>query len=213
MSLDVKCCNTNTEDCKNPLILLIEKAQTLVTVDLTISEAVLSVLTNGLFITHSGNICCPDCDARMGYYFLGGISPLTDVADEMSQIPGSEGSVRYPCCINHSFNGLNAAAYETVFGAMQPPCCNNDFTEVISSTILSATVLSNLVEASGFNQSSGLGILLQYLTLEGFTSTDINLILETIINEGLVIKCKECEIFIGSSTAYILRGSVLGLIP
>ena len=207
------CCNSSTTDCVNPLIALFKKAQGLVTTEVTIGAAITTVLTDGIVMTHNGKYCCPDCDARFGYYYLGGRVPHLQIAALMNQVP-AEVFVKYPCCLNSSFTASNQALFSADFEGAEVPCCESDFSESVDlvSEITGDTV-GDLIEASTFGGQSGLGILLQYLQLEEVSAADILLIFEAIVATGVVIKCFECDIFIGSPTAFDSIGATLNLIP
>lgn len=205
--MNKKCCTPNTENCENPLVAIFKMAESIVTPLLSISAALNKVLNDGLITTHSGKMCCPDCTAKKGYYYLGGYAPYVDLATLFSQIKPEKPSprhIKYPCCLNHSFSGTTLVGYDAVFDGYQPVCCDTRFSEYVSklysiSDIATLLTTVNIIEASTFDGVSGLEILIDFLLLENlYTKAELGEIFQVILTNGIVVKCIDCDIIISS---------------
>lgn len=217
--MEETCCQNKCDHCNNPLIELYKKASLAVNGDdVTIATETLRLLTNGLFLSNSGKICCPDCTHKYGFYFLGGYDVYKELSTLFQQINGGEitDPKKYPCCLNHSLTALNAVDYETAYENLQPPCCNTNFAEVIfnlSENVPDVTISENIIEASTFEGQSGLGILLEWLIVDDQSTEDIGDFFEVIKEQGLVIKCFGCDIFIGSVESFDTFGKAYNVFP
>lgn len=208
--MNTECCKPMS-DCMNPLIDLYKKAKARLSFATRSSlvQELTTILTNGIVLSNSGTLCCPDCTSKKGYYFLGTYTDYKILATMFSQVVTVKppAGVKYPCCLNHSLNITDAVNYETTFKDLEPPCCDSNFAEAMTlllenSNLTVAFPNLSLVEASTFNGVSGLRILLDYLILEGVTPAEIGSLFTAIINEGLVIKCFDCDMYIGSVESF-----------
>lgn len=182
---EATCCPTAT-DCINPIIKAFKLFSFAASYEVGLNE--------GLVLTHSGDLCCPDCIDPEGYYFLGGMAPYTSLI---------EGIVTpYPCCVNRSLTAVGNDAFDALVGPGSV-CCDTDFSEAICILRMLGVGYNDMVEASSFNSLSGLGIFLNYADIEGIDNAQVLLFLNAIITEGLVIRCTGCQIFIGSVSAFL----------
>lgn len=215
------CCENTSKNCINPLIELYHKAVAVVSREDNLADAVSSVLNQGLVLSHSGKICCPDCTAKNGYYYLGSYTGFKTIAALYHQIvPPSPiyTPVKYPCCLNKSLTATDAADFKVRFLNLEPPCCDTSFPEVFDELLNEtglALLLSNqsVIEASTFNSFSGLQIVYDYLKLEGILDEDIASFFLGVFTSGLVIKCVDCDIIISSVSSYGSIGAAYGLLP
>jgi hypothetical protein len=210
--MNKECCSPMS-DCINPLIDLYKKAKARLAVATrsSLAQELTTILSNGIVLSNSGTLCCPDCTSKKGYYFLGSYADYKILATLFLQTiptpPSTTPGVKYPCCLNHSLNVTDAVDYETTFANLEPPCCDSSFAEAVTlllenSNITVAFPNLSIVEASTFNGASGLRILLDYLILENVTPTEIGSFFTAIFTEGLVIKCFDCDMYIGSVASF-----------
>ena len=210
------CCNTIL--CENPLIELYRKV-TSVSLnsdpELDLGSALEQVLTNGLFLSNHGKYCCPDCNGKKGFYFLGSLSIYEQVSTLFGQVLNPEDldfvPTKYPCCLNHYLTSDGSIEYKNLYGTVDPPCCDTNFIETVDD-MLSMTALptlGNIIEAGTFNGSGGLSALIEYIDLENteFEFDSLALFFTKLMELGVVIKCFDCDIFIGDFTAFAKFGA------
>jgi len=179
----------------------------------TIDTALVSVLVNGISVTNSTDICCPDCKSDL--YFIVDNAEITNFLNEATD------NWLKICCLEHEASVSTwktiKALYETKSGGAVVKCCNTDFNDKISRwTSLSIatdayfnpeTLLnSGAFESSSFSGYSGLGIILDYLELNktDLTATDYLNILGIILKLGFVVSCEgaDCNVQISAMKVY-----------
>ena len=221
-------CTCNTTLCANPLIHALNQAFTIlgtsysgpqigntpITTEHTIYTALYSVLNSGIVATNTSRLCCPDCTDPRGFYFLGGCTNLGQVVDYFTPVGQT---AKYQCCIEYKTNVAQLACLTAAVGGKLPECCNTDFMSAYdawmeASAFGSLTVPVNysdlsdleLIEASAFNGYSGLGIMFNYLQTAHpeLTPLDYYGIYLVIANYGVVVKCGDCNITIGSANLF-----------
>jgi hypothetical protein len=221
-------CTCTATLCTNPLIHTLDQAfsivgtnyngpqigNTPVTTEHTIYTALYTVLNTGIVATNTTRLCCPDCTDPRGFYFLGDCSNLAAVVNYFTPV----GKVaKYPCCIEYKTNVSQLSCLVTAIGGTLPPCCNTDFMsaynawmEAMELGLLPITVDYNtlndleLIEASAFNGYSGLGIMFNYLqtAYPELTPLDYYGLYLVIVTYGMVVKCGDCNITIGSANLF-----------
>lgn len=208
MEREEKCC-PSVEDCLNPITMLFDSILSVYEiVDPKEGETQAATILNaGLTITHKGKYCCPDCNTKLGYYYLGGLDPFLQLTQFMQQSVPERGAPyipkKYPCCLNYSLTTKEFVAFSTAFQNLKPPCCDTNFSELVLSLTQYDLTTSSLIEASFFNGKSGLGFILDYLNSHTVDPVIISDVLNTIADLGLVVKCFDCDIFIGTVSAFI----------
>jgi len=181
----------------------------------TIDTAMVSILVNGISITNSTDICCPDC--KSGLYFI------ADAAETTLFLNDETNNYLKICCLEHESSVATwltiKALYETKSGGAIVKCCNTDFNDKIArwTTLSTATdayfnpetlLNAGAFESSSFSLYSGLGIMLDYLELNQttLTATDYLNILGVILKLGMVATCEgaDCNVQISSMKVYNL---------
>jgi len=221
-------CTCNTTLCANPLIHALNQAfaivgtsysgpqigNTPIVTEHTIYTALYSVLNTGIVATNTLRLCCPDCTDPRGFYFLGSTVNLANVVSYFTPVGSNP---KYPCCIEYKTNVAQLDSLIEAVGGTLPPCCNTDFISAYDAWI-EASELSSLsipisysdlndlalIEASAFNGYSGLGIMFNYLQTAHpeLTPLDYYGIYSVISSYGLVVKCGDCNITIGSANLF-----------
>ena len=199
-------CSCETTICTSPLIYAMKSVFSLVDGNANLPTVISDVLTGGISISNNKNLCCPDCSA--GIYYLGNAAEFISIfnADQVNK-PN-------PCCIEHY---SSAAVWQSILDLnVTTNCCDTDFSQAVQNWIsesattsvafdLDTVVNGGIIESSSFGGYSGLGIIFDFLKLNHpeLTATDYLNIFGSIMNEGLVVSCKGCEIFISSAATYI----------
>jgi len=205
---DKRKCTCEIISCINPLIYLIKEAIDTTADSGNLATNITSLLDAGI-IVKNGNLCCPDCTEDKGLYLLGTYSHL----NTMHTLYNLQA-----CCINFRLNTSDTLSYNAAFGASDIPCCNTNFSETITNlfsiTTNDSTLISSggIVEVSSFNGVSGLSIILDALSriTPALSSTIITNVFTAILNSGIVIKCKDCETYIGNVNNASIHFSDLG---
>lgn len=202
-------CGCNTELCINPLTYLLEEIVAINT-GITGVIDVNSVINPGILLRDSKKFCCPDCSTKDGFYFIGTMTVFKTITDALN-MSGSSKEKKYPCCVNTHIGSDDLITWNTNFKDDKLPCCESTgFNESIKSFSKLKEQRVNLVEASTFNGISGLAIIDLFLTNSTLTTAQKLQIL-TMIENGIVVKCFECDIFIYNATTFINRLSDFNL--
>ncbi len=183
---------TESCGCINPIVYLINEANVKSISDGTsFGMAVAGLLNSGIYITDSSKFCCPDCD---DIYFLGAFELFTN--DYLSIVPDMK------CCYNYvgPINWMNQ--YPEIKNL---ECCKTDFVDCVSLINelpegQNITFSNSIFEYNTLNNNSGLCVLYQELKKNKFF--DFPQELQDILNLGIVVRCQDCKIFIGSSQTY-----------
>jgi hypothetical protein len=221
-------CTCTATLCTNPLIHTLDQAfsiigtnyngpqigNTPVTTEHTIYTALYTVLNTGIVATNTTRLCCPDCTDPRGFYFLGDCSNLAAVVNYFTPVGKT---AKYPCCIEYKTNIAQLDCLVTAIGGTLPPCCNTDFMSAYNAWMEAAELGSlpvtvdyntlndlELIEASAFNGYSGLGIMFNYLQTAHpeLTPLDYYGLYIVIVTYGIVVKCGDCNITIGSANLF-----------
>jgi hypothetical protein len=185
-----------TPSCINPITYLIgealitaKKNNTAVDVEIT------NLLTAGVSISNTGRFCCPGCN---DIYYLGYANTFTSTLSSL--IPG------LTCCFNYIGD---PALLQTYPSLKTLDCCATNFIDCITAinqdlTDSSYTFTGSLLEYNSINSESS--ICLIYNQLKAFdkylTGDELGVILEAIFTAGVVVKCDNCSVYIGSATDY-----------
>ena len=225
---NLSACTCTANLCTNPLLYVLDQAASLIGTDYsdiqigntpvtstnTIYTALYTILQSGLVVSNNTKLCCPDCDSNNGFYFLGNSENLVQTATYFL----IDGPLTYPCCIEYKLNFTRLEQLTQSFNGDLPECCGTDFIDHYASWFQSAdlssldfdidyTALNNLelIEGSTFNGYSGLGIMYNYLQSKypDLTALDYYGLYLVIVNYGIVVKCGDCNITIGSSNLYV----------
>lgn len=206
--------------CMNPKVpstytaLVEQGAPPLVPFTHTIDTALVSVLINGISVTNSTDICCPDC--KSGLYFISDNTQISAFLD------GKETTNWLKiCCLEHEASVATwktiKALYETKSRGAIVKCCNTDFNDKIARWVALSTATdayfnpetllnAGAFESSSYSGYSGLGIVLDYLELNHttLTATDYLNLLGIILKLGFVVSCEgaDCNVQISSMPVY-----------
>ena len=217
--------------CINPLVFLIKEVFGSVSDGVSMINSLEAVLDSGISITSSENFCCPDCNSKNGFYFLGSAYRFSDLIEEtglgntlpfgVPEATPFDKNLKYRCCVNYQltieqrgeyfnqFKPTEAQIAANVIYDKTPTCCSNDFAasvqELFMLTGTDNTVLwGGLVEASTFNGKSGLGIMLNLLKTisPALSKLDLSAFFISLIQRGIVIKCDGCDTTIMTTAQY-----------
>lgn len=217
--------------CINPLVFLIKEVFGRVSDGVSMTTSLDSVLDSGISITSSENFCCPDCNSKNGFYFLGSAYRFSDLIEEnglgntlpygVPEATPFDVNLKYRCCVNYQlpvelrgeyFNQFKPTETQTSNNLVYdktPTCCSNDFAasvqELFMLTGTDTTVLfGGLVEASTFNGKSGLGIMLNLLKTisPALSKLDLSAFFILLIQRGIVIQCDGCDTTIMTTAQY-----------
>jgi hypothetical protein len=218
MSVD---CNIPTP-CINPLVFLIKEVFGKVSDGVSVAVSLDTVLDSGISITSSSNFCCPDCNSKNGFYFLGSAYRFTDLIEVnglgntlpygVPEATPFNKNLKYRCCVNYQlpmdirgdyfsqFKPTEAQIAANVIYDKTPTCCSNDFVasvqELFMLTGADNTVLfGGLIEASTFGGKSGLGIILNFLKTisPAVSKLDLSAFLIQLLTRGIVVQCDGCD--------------------
>lgn len=214
-------CGCKSTFCESPLIELYRRTVSVVNLSVptvTLAEALEKILTEGLYLSAHGKYCCPDCNPKKGYYYLGDAVQFYAIAELYGQISinGNPATGKYPCCLNHHLSTREAIQYRLGFLGIDPPCCDTNFTDVVSQLheITANFEITNFIETNTFNGSSGLKSLLDYIQSDvdyDYDYDTLSLFFEKLFELGLVIKCFDCDIFIGSVQSFETFGAAYNI--
>lgn len=229
MSVD---CNIPTP-CINPLVFLIKEVFGKVSDGVSISVSLDVVLDAGISITSSSNFCCPDCDSKTGFYYLGAAARFSDLIEinglgnTLPYLAGESDpfnkNLKYRCCVNYQlplgdirgeyFSQFKPTEAQITAGLIYdktPTCCSNDFAvsvqELVKLTGTDNTVIQNgLIEASTFGGKSGLGIMLNFLKTisPALSKSELTAFFTLLIQRGIVVKCDGCDTTIMTVANYL----------
>ena len=136
-------------------------------------------------------ICCPDCEV----YFLGNVQPFLFLRE----------TVTPSCCLNESTNKDQYSDFIEV-GDSVKVCCNefepclSNFEENFITTIFDL----GLIETSYYDNHSNLCILNDIIMGLPYSNiTELNHIVDSILELGIVIWCFNDNVFIGSADVYV----------
>ena len=136
-------------------------------------------------------ICCPDCEV----YFLGNVQPFLFLRE----------TVTPSCCLNESTNKDQYSDFIEV-GDSVIVCCNefepclSNFEENFITTIFDL----GLIETSYYDNHSNLCILNDIIMGLPYSNiTELNHIVDSILELGIVIWCFNDNVFIGSADVYV----------
>lgn len=174
---------------------------------ISVDEAMITLLNNGLLISNANAICCPDCNKAPFYSFtdMNGFSLLAGALHWASPEPNI---IDY-CCINieASFNAYGKYVELMKANGITPDCCATDFTKCISTfpgyTQLTATgiVEVNTLEANTI--ICKLIDLLNTLPKGAYLESDIVTFLGVLLRAGFVAYCCDCTVVIGSVAVFM----------
>jgi hypothetical protein len=227
MSVD---CNIPTP-CINPLVFLIKEVFGKVSDGVSISVSLDTVLDAGISITSSSNFCCPDCDSKNGFYFLGTAYRFNDLIEinglgntlpyGVPEATPFNKNLKYRCCVNYQlpmeirgdyfnqFKPTESQIEDNIIYDKTPTCCSNDFVssiqELVKLTGADDTVIQNgLVEASTFGGKSGLGIMLNFLKTisPALSKLELSAFFIQLFQRGIVVKCDGCDMTIMTTNQY-----------
>lgn len=220
--------------CINPLVFLIKEVFGKVSDGVSISTSIDTILDTGISITSSSNFCCPDCNSKNGFYFLGAahqFNTLVEFNGFGNTLPNNSPSgavfdvnLKYRCCVNYQlpldeirttyfeqFKPTYAQTNNNILFDKTPTCCSNDFAASVQELFMltgadNAVLFGGLIEASTFNGKSGLGIILKFLKTISPTLSKLELsaFLIPILQRGLVVKCDGCDTTIMTVSQYEL---------
>ena len=227
MSID---CNIPTP-CINPLVFLMKEVFGKVSDGVSVLVSLDAVLDAGISITSSSNFCCPDCNSKNGFYFLGAayrFADLIEINGLGNTLPygddeaGSfDRNLKYRCCVNYQlpmeirgdyfsqFQPTEAQIAANIIYDKTPTCCSNDFVasvqELVKLTGSDDTVLTGgLIEASTFGGKSGLGIMLNFLKTisPALSKLELTAFFTLLIQRGIVVQCDGCDTTIMTVAQY-----------
>jgi hypothetical protein len=183
---------TESCGCINPIAYLISQANLKAINDnTTFTVAAQSLLSSGIYMTNSSKLCCPDCD---DIYFLGFFDTFTD--NLLSIIPNMK------CCYNY----VGPVSYLNQYPAIKNlPCCTTDFFDCIAlvNQLPGGQDLlfsDSIFEYNSLNNKSGLCAVYEQLQAIGVISVYNEL--GNLLDSGIVVRCQDCKIFIGSAQQY-----------
>jgi len=236
-------CSCSALICTNPLIYLIKDAMALVgtkSIDytivttlntlttpittvvpsapyqLTLPQALVKLLRDGINISTNKELCCPDCSSKINIF--GNFARMT----EQITAYGLQ-SANKLCCFEHQSSDASATSIDSLWVTQSTTpvkCCNTDFSDVIQQWITSASYITTgaytalfyldsligpptgtgagFFETSSYNGFSGIGLLYNYLQLNAPTLTQIDYlnILGILSTYGVKIECTGCSISI-----------------
>ena len=149
-----------------------------------------NILTNGISLSDCG-VCCPECTP----YLLGNAIMVTNLLYCMKSSK---------CCIQFAGTGLQYLEFVTMVSKLPetPATCCTDFTTCIVDLQAAVVTPGNLfingglVEYSLINDNTAICILLEGLQAKGLTPIQIETIMITLMDQGLLIACKNGQLFI-----------------
>lgn len=209
------CCNntavqSTTVSCKHPLEYLIDQIYNSdVNHDISnfISKAT-TLLNAGLIVSNDAGICCPDCDNKYGFYYLGALSGFSTLATTF-KFNSTSVSCKAPCCLNIYSDSVRNGIYNTLI-KVKPECCNTSFAsdvailgKMINNPALFSTM--GLIEFSTIRQASSIGNLVMAISAKysGITEVEWSAIFTALFSTlGLVVKCFDCGIIIASTATF-----------
>lgn len=183
---------TVTPTCTNPISYLLKEASNVAYANgILMSDALANLLNSGIYITNPDKFCCPNCD---DIYFLGFFEAFTNSLTSL--IPNMT------CCYNYVGSASVLNQYPTI-GALA--CCNTNFSDCVAAVNENAyaedlTFFGSLLEYNTINNESSLCVL--YDALLAYSSADIVTEMATVLGYGIVVKCIDCKLFIGSAATY-----------
>jgi hypothetical protein len=165
-------------------------------------------LDAGIFISSgSCNLCCPDCETTNRYV----LSSVDTYLELYNFLYVDQFYCPEPCCINVSASATKYINYTQTVTLPIPSCpCGTDFSNCIAGLqqllgpAWSGVNSIGIVEESTIGDNSTLCILKNLLQdLPTFlTISDLNILLVTILNTGIVVECSDAGILITSVKSY-----------
>ncbi|MFN9110895.1 MAG: hypothetical protein ACK5XN_12585 [Bacteroidota bacterium] len=212
--------------CKHPLEYLFEnayKATLGLENKVSFIESLFAILDVGLFVTNC-NICCPSCT---GTYILTNVETFLLYSENVQFLNNDE------CCKNFF---LSTEAYLVVgeaydgFEIFSNSCCNTSFNECLNKLIcwinkpegssdnLDRILDKGVIEYDGFYDkctgklTSGLCYIAEFLKKNcdlriGVTNAQF---LDLLLERGIVVECRENQVFIGSVQTYLQYAEAVG---
>lgn len=209
------CCSTPVTQssgvaCKHPLEYLIDQIYNSdVNHDISnfIAKAT-TLLNSGIITANDDRLCCPDCDNKYGFYFLGGLAKFGALATTFKFNTNST-SCKAPCCLNIHADRPTHAIYSSLI-KIKPECCNTSFT---SDVAILGQMINNpalflsmgLIEFSTIRGASSIGPLVTSISSKypGITEVEWSAIFTALFDTlGIVVKCFDCNIIIASTNTF-----------
>jgi hypothetical protein len=209
------CCNTTVTQsscvvCKHPLEYLIDQIYNSdVNHDISnfIAKAT-TLLNTGIIASNDAGICCPDCNDKYGFYFLGGLAKFNALAVTF-KFNTTSVSCKAPCCLNIYIDKATHAIYSSNI-KIKPDCCNTSFTSdvaILGQMINNPALFSamGLIEFNTIREASSIGTLVTSIAAKysGITETEWSAIFTALFDTlGIVVKCFDCGIIIASANTF-----------
>ncbi|MEY2701964.1 MAG: hypothetical protein RLY43_597 [Bacteroidota bacterium] len=167
-----------------------------------------SLLNNGWIISNNAGVCCPDCDDKYGFYFLGSLAKFGPIATTF-KFTTTAPACAIPCCLNIETNAGGHDSFKTNI-PVTPECCDTNFKDQVSlmgKMIHSPLYFANmsLVEMSTIQGNSSIGVLINAIAkrYQGITETEWSDIFTYLfVTAGIAIKCFDCGIIIASANTF-----------
>lgn len=182
--------------CINPVTYVLGEAIILAKKNnTTIASEITTLLNAGVSITNAGKFCCPGCN---DIYYLGYATTFDTTLGVL--IPD------LTCCFNYIGDPAFLQSNPTIKNLS---CCATNFIDCITAinqdlTESTFTFTGGVFEYNSLNSESA--ICLIYNQLKAFdkylTGDELGVILDALFTAGVVVKCTDCTIYIGSALDY-----------